>query len=256
MKKIQLFLLVFTGFFLASCEKDQTTENTNQNEDFASYALLGETKGDILQNSENQLFIQTNYNDNQLNAGGATFDVTQTGISNIVDIDGHNIDFSNHEPLLNIGANINPELLPVLQTGTRQVTIELNGEPITGTIYNPEPVIIEGLTPPFIQISKNNGLTLNWIPDTNNGIDKIAISLINRGNIHSPNYTPLVRDSDVSLITEDDGQYTITSQEMEVAGFNIDDIIHIYLGRANVAAVGETAVVYYNTNFLAGKIIQ
>lgn len=255
MKKLQILLIVLSGLFFTACEKDAPTENINENGSIVTNDLFAGKDGVILANSENQLFIQTNYLDNEFNGGGASFRITEVGISEIVDIDGYSMDLTSNDAILNIATHLNPELLPVVDTGTHQVTLKVNGQSISGSAYNPQPITIT-LEQTFLQISKTNGITLNWKPDPKNELGKIAVSFINRGNLHSPNYTPMTKDSDISIITDDDGNLSITSEQIQSAGFNLDNIIHIYLGRASIAVVGKTAVVYYSTNFLAGKVVN
>ncbi len=252
----RILIIILSGFLFVACEKELASDSNNQNQNLYNLPLGKGGQEDILENSENQLFINSNYLNNNPNGGGATFDIGQMDVSNTITIDGIAFDFSHHEPLLNIGDHINSQLLPVLNEGNHIVTINVKGVEVQGSIYNPKPVIMEDIDQSFIQIDRSIGLTLNWESDANNGNDKIAISLINRGDILSSNPTAPTLNSEITLITDDDGQYTITPAELINANFNMDDIIHIYVGRANVAAIGKTAVVYFNNNFLAGQVIK
>lgn len=259
MKNFNTLILFISIISLSSCNKDTISEN-DIDDDFSTYNLLGKgsVQGNMINESENQIFIQVNQNNNLPNGGGASFNASQNQISNLVNIDATTVDFTNDKPLLNIGQNINPELLSVLDSGDRKITTKVNGESHTNTVYNPKPVQVQNLNSAFLEISISGGLVLNWDVDKDNPLNQVAISLINRGDLLNitEEYEPVAKDSDISIIVNDSGQYTISPESISEANFDLNDIIYIYIGRANVGMVDKTAIIYYNTNLLAGKVVK
>lgn len=258
MKRIKILSILILGILFISCEKDQSTDQSTKTTSPLGTYFTESVNADIIQNTDNQLYIYSTYYNNKFSNGGeANFQVRQSGMSKTVKIDNKQLDFGKND-VLSFNENQNPNLIPVVNPGDKNVTFTLEGQTKTGTIYNSKPVIINSLNdnhPAAILISKSTGINLTWTPDSKNGNDKIAVALINRGDILNNSTNP-PKNSSISIITDDDGSQTISSSQLSDNNFNLGDYVDIYIGRGNNVKINNTAVIYYNVNLVQGKIIK
>lgn len=242
-------LAVLSAIFVTSCDNDQVG-NDNKANDLISYARTINT--DDFADTENDLFVNVVYNNDVYSGGGnVVFHGHEAGIKPEVNIDGLSIDFSQAENF-DIVNSINPSYESILNVGNKNVSFEVDGQSVSGTVYNPTPVSV-GIDDVTVSIDLSEGISFNWETDRN-AIDKVSVVLINRGDRDNGGAIP--ENSQISLLVDDLGGVAISSQDLINAGFNVDDTVYIYFGRANAEVIGKTAVFMTNMNVFIGKVVQ
>ena len=245
MKKILNYAAILLSVVVfISCESDKVLDSN----DLESYIFKSN-----LSEADNQVFVEVtgvNNTETVLNAVQVDF---MEDIQPFI-IDGANFNselfFENN---LYIGAGENMNMTNVTSLGNMK---EISFQEITEEIYVPKLVEVPQslfTNNLFVDISKENGITIPWIQDNANPFGKIFLVVINRGERFTNDI-----DNPTGVISEvinDENESFIISPET-LSQFEVGNEVDIYLARGNEVQINDTAFVFYNINSFFGRIID
>ena len=245
MKKIlNCAAILLSIVVLISCESDKVLDSNN----LESYIFKSN-----LSEADNQVFVEVtgvNNTETVLNAVQVDF---MEDIQPFI-IDGANFNselfFENN---LRIGAGENMNMTNVTSLGNIK---EISYQEITQEVYVPNLVEVPQTlftNNLFVDISKENGITIPWIQDNANPFGKIFLVVINRGERFTNDI-----DNPTGVISEvinDENESFIISGE-DLSAFDVGNEVDIYLARGNEVQINDTAFVFYNINSLSGRIVD
>ncbi|PPK96315.1 hypothetical protein LY01_00133 [Nonlabens xylanidelens] len=246
MKKIINYTAILLGIIaFNSCSSDKVSGSI----DIESYIFKS-----ALSSAENQVFVEVT-GANNVEGTHNTVQVDFVGD----DIQPFAIDGSNFitdlfsENILYIGAGENMNMTNVTSIGNvKEVIYQGISEEVyvPRLVEVPENLFTNGL---FVDISKENGITIPWTQDSYNPFGKIFLVVINRGERFSN-----IEDNPFGVIseviTDDEESFTISPDAL--ADFEIGDGLDIYIARGNEVQINDTAFVFYNINSFFGRIIN
>ena len=245
MKKILNYAAILLGVVVfISCESDKVLDSN----DLESYIFKSN-----LSEADNQVFVEvTGVNNMETALSTVQVDFMQDIQPFIIDGVNFNSElfFENN---LYIGAGENMNMTNVTSLGNMK---EISFQEITEEIYVPKLVEVPQslfTNNLFVDISKENGITIPWIQDNANPFGKIFLVVINRGERFSNDI-----DNPSGVISEvinDENESFSISPEI-LSQFEVGNEVDIYLARGNEVQINDTAFVFYNINSFFGRIID
>jgi hypothetical protein len=245
MKKIINYTVIILGIIaLNSCSSDQVSDS-NEIETYIFKSNLSSV--------DNQVFVQvTGANNAESVLNTVQVDFTEDIQPFIIDGSNFNSElfFENN---LNIGDQENMNMINVTSLGNLK---EVSYQGITEEVYVPKLVEVPQslfTNNLFVDISKENGITIPWIQDSANPFEKIFLVVVNRGERFSNNADK--QSGVISEVINDENQSFIISPEA-LSDFEVGNEVDVYLARGNEIQIKETAFVFYNINSMFGRIVD